>query len=56
MYYTIAGIDDIEFPPEHPEVIRYYDRSSAQQMLDLYKRLEPDTFENCWVAEYMVTA
>lgn len=50
-FFTVAGIDDEAFPPEHPDVVRFHDRHSAEGMMKAFqdKGLLPAT---CYVAEH----
>jgi hypothetical protein len=34
-YFTVDGIDDDEFPHDHPETMRFFDQASAVRMLRL---------------------
>jgi hypothetical protein len=50
-FFTIAGIEDEKLPPDHPDVIKFFDRRSAEELLKAIRRCG-DPLEGCFVAEH----
>jgi hypothetical protein len=50
-FFTIDGIEDDKFPPEHPDVVKFFDRRSAETILKLFKEY-CGLPEDCNVAEH----
>lgn len=48
IYYAIAGVEN-DTPPNHPDVLKFYDRRSAQSFLDMLLRLGCDEYLTCHV-------
>jgi len=48
MYYTIAGIED-HIAHNHPDVLKFYDRHSAQSFLEMLLRLGCTEYDRCYV-------
>ena len=39
IFFTIDGVEDSQFPPNHPKTIKFFDRESAESLMNLYKDL-----------------
>lgn len=52
-FFTIDGVEN-DIPPGHPEVIKYFDRQSAEGSMNIFKKfgLIPD---ESFVAEHDVS-
>ena len=52
-FFTIAGIENENLPTD-PDVIRFYDKSSAEGLLRVFKAINNEYFKDVYVEEHEI--
>lgn len=54
-FFTISGIEDEKFPPEHPDVIKFFDRNSAENWINFVDKYLGVTFPGTLISEHNIS-